>query len=146
MAPSTANTEGIRRMPEKSKPFGSSSPLIDDVGAALLSSWSDPRRRYHDIDHLRDILGYVDMLAGDADDADAGADDDGDEDLGDAGEDCTECDGRSGRVERITREITLQGPLSEEQRSDLLRVADLCPVHRTLEGQPVIVTRLNPER
>jgi uncharacterized OsmC-like protein len=61
-------------------------------------------------------------------------------------QDCTECDGRSGRVERITREITLQGPLSEEQRSDLLRVADLCPVHRTLEGQPVIVTRLNPER
>ena len=41
---------------------------LDDVGAALLSSWSDPRRRYHDIDHLRDILGYVDMLAGDADD------------------------------------------------------------------------------
>ena len=49
----------------------SSSPLIDDVGAALLSSWSDPRRRYHDIDHLRDILGYVDVLADDADDADA---------------------------------------------------------------------------
>ncbi len=49
----------------------SSSPLIGDVGRALLRSWSDPRRRYHDINHLRDILGYVDMLADYADDADA---------------------------------------------------------------------------
>ena len=29
--------------------------------------------------------------------------------------------------------------------ADLLRVADLCPVHRTLEGKPVIVTRLRAE-
>ena len=49
----------------------SSSPLIDEVGRALLDSWSDPRRRYHDINHLRDILGYVDLLADYADDADA---------------------------------------------------------------------------
>lgn len=49
----------------------SSSPLIDDVGRALLRSWSDPRRRYHDINHLRAILGYVDLLADYADDADA---------------------------------------------------------------------------
>lgn len=49
----------------------SSSTLIDDVGAALLHSWSDPRRRYHDLVHLRDILAYVDVLADAADDADA---------------------------------------------------------------------------
>ena len=48
----------------------SSSTLIDDVGAALLHSWSDPRRRYHDLVHLRDILAYVDVLADAADDAD----------------------------------------------------------------------------
>ena len=45
----------------------SSSTLIDDVGAALLHSWSDPRRRYHDLVHLRDILAYVDVLADAAD-------------------------------------------------------------------------------
>ena len=49
----------------------SSSPGVDDVGRALLDSWSDPRRRYHDIGHLRDILGYVDVLAEHAADADA---------------------------------------------------------------------------
>lgn len=61
-------------------------------------------------------------------------------------QDCAECEGHSGRVERITREITLHGPLSEEQRNDLLRVADRCPVHRTLEAKPVIVTRLIQDR
>jgi predicted metal-dependent HD superfamily phosphohydrolase len=44
---------------------------IDDVGLALLARWSEPRRRYHDIGHLRDILGYVDVLADHAADADA---------------------------------------------------------------------------
>ncbi len=61
-------------------------------------------------------------------------------------QDCAECEGRSGRIERIAREITLHGALSEEQRTDLLRVADRCPVHRTLEGNPVIVTRLTQDR
>ncbi len=56
--------------------------------------------------------------------------------------DCAECDGKEGKVERITRELFLRGPLSEEQRADLLRIADRCPVHRTLEGDPVIVTQL----
>ncbi len=49
----------------------STSPDIDAVGDALLARWSEPRRRYHDIGHLRDILGYVDILAEYAADADA---------------------------------------------------------------------------
>ena len=49
----------------------STSSDIDDVGRALLARWSEPRRRYHDIGHLRDILGYVDVLAEYAADADA---------------------------------------------------------------------------
>jgi putative redox protein len=56
--------------------------------------------------------------------------------------DCTPCEGREGRVELIRRELLLDGPLSQDQREDLLRIADRCPVHRTLEGQPVISTRL----
>lgn len=49
----------------------STSSDIDDVGLALLARWSEPRRRYHDIGHLRDILGYVDVLAEHAADPDA---------------------------------------------------------------------------
>ena len=47
------------------------SARIDDFGRALLASWSDPRRRYHDVEHLRDVLDHVDQLADYADDADA---------------------------------------------------------------------------
>ena len=57
-------------------------------------------------------------------------------------QDCAGCDGKEGKVERITRELFVRGSLSEEQRADLLRIADRCPVHRTLEGAPVIVTQL----
>ena len=54
-------------------------------------------------------------------------------------EDCAECDQK---IERITRRITLQGDLTDEQRQSLLVIADKCPVHRTLESDPVIVTEL----
>lgn len=57
-------------------------------------------------------------------------------------QDCAECGDREGKVERITRVLQLHGPLSQEQRADLVRIADRCPVHRTLENQPLIVTRL----
>lgn len=57
-------------------------------------------------------------------------------------QDCNDCEGREGRVERISREIVIDGPLSEEQRGDLMRIADRCPVHRTLGGVPIIATTL----
>ena len=48
-------------------------------------------------------------------------------------EDCAESDdATSGRIERLYRRIVLRGPLSAEQRDDLLRVAKRCPVHKTL--------------
>lgn len=50
--------------------------------------------------------------------------------------------GEHPKLERIERVITLAGPLTEEQRSRLLVVADKCPVHRTLEGGVTIGTRL----
>ena len=54
-------------------------------------------------------------------------------------EDCIECEAR---IERITRRISLVGDLSDEQRRKLLEIADKCPVHRTLESDPQIVTEL----
>jgi len=45
-------------------------------------------------------------------------------------------------LEVITRYIELKGELSAEQQQRLLAIADRCPVHKTLESDPEIVTRL----
>jgi len=44
------------------------------------------------------------------------------------------------RSERITRRIRLVGPLDSTQKARLMEIADRCPVHRTLEACPEIVT------
>jgi len=54
-------------------------------------------------------------------------------------EDCADC---NHSIERITRRISLVGDLDEEQRQRLLEIADRCPVHRSLENDPRIVTEL----
>jgi putative redox protein len=56
--------------------------------------------------------------------------------------DCSECETREGMLERIERDVQLEGPLSAEQRSRLLEIADNCPVHRTLTSEINIRTRL----
>lgn len=38
-------------------------PRADEVGRALLASWSEPHRRYHNTAHLRDVLSHADELA-----------------------------------------------------------------------------------
>jgi putative redox protein len=48
--------------------------------------------------------------------------------------DCADCETTEGRLDLIEREITLGGPLDDEQRGKLLEIADKCPVHRTLHG------------
>jgi len=50
---------------------------------------------------------------------------------------------RSGQtyLERITRDIRLEGQLSPEDRAHLMSIADRCPVHRTLSGSVEIRTR-----
>lgn len=57
--------------------------------------------------------------------------------------DCDECEAESGRVERFTKVLTIVGDeLDEATRADLRRVADKCPVHKTLHGQIEVHTRL----
>ena len=56
--------------------------------------------------------------------------------------DCAECDTKEGMLDRIEREISLSGPLVEEQRARLLEMAERCPVHRTLTSEVSIRTRL----
>jgi uncharacterized OsmC-like protein/alpha/beta superfamily hydrolase len=56
--------------------------------------------------------------------------------------DCAECETREGMIDRLERKIELVGPLDDAHRKRLLEIADKCPVHRTLESKPLIVTRL----
>jgi uncharacterized OsmC-like protein/alpha/beta superfamily hydrolase len=54
-------------------------------------------------------------------------------------EDCVDC---NDSIEQITRSISFKGDLSGEQKMKLMAIADKCPVHRTLENDPKIVTEL----
>jgi len=56
-------------------------------------------------------------------------------------DDCETCETEHGMLSRITREITFEGDLDDDQRARLMKVADHCPVHRTLTSEIVIETR-----
>jgi putative redox protein len=53
--------------------------------------------------------------------------------------DCAECENTTdGFVHRIERSVTVEGNLSEEQRTRLQEIAHRCPVHKTLTSEIVI--------
>jgi uncharacterized OsmC-like protein len=52
--------------------------------------------------------------------------------------DCGDCETKVGMLDKIEREIVLTGPLTEEQRTRLLEIANKCPVHRTLASEITI--------
>ena len=59
-------------------------------------------------------------------------------------DDCMDTSGKPCRIEQLTRVIAVEGDdLTETDRADLLRIADRCPVHRTLEGDLHIATELD---
>jgi putative redox protein len=49
---------------------------------------------------------------------------------------------RGGKIDQFNRVLHLDGDLDEAQRASLLKIADRCPVHRTLEQSSRIVTEL----
>ena len=57
-------------------------------------------------------------------------------------QDCADCETKVGKLDRIEREIALEGELSDAQRAQLLSIADRCPVHRTLTSEVRIDSRL----
>lgn len=57
-------------------------------------------------------------------------------------EDCADCETREGMLDHVEREVRLFGPLSQEQKSKLLEIANKCPVHRTLKSEIDIQSRL----
>ncbi len=58
--------------------------------------------------------------------------------------DCADCETKDGRVARIERVIRLEGDLDAAQRAKLLEIAHKCPLHRTLQSEITIPTRLAP--
>ena len=59
--------------------------------------------------------------------------------------DCEHCETNNGKIDRIEREVEVEGDLSEEQRDRLLEIANKCPVHRTLHSEIDVQSRLRGE-
>ncbi len=57
-------------------------------------------------------------------------------------EDCEGCEGSPQQIDLIERNIALEGALTPENRESLLKIANKCPVHRTLTGKIQIETSL----
>jgi uncharacterized OsmC-like protein/alpha-beta hydrolase superfamily lysophospholipase len=55
-------------------------------------------------------------------------------------EDCATCETKQGMIDRIDREIALEGELDDAARARLMEIADKCPVHRTLTSEVDIRT------
>jgi uncharacterized OsmC-like protein/fermentation-respiration switch protein FrsA (DUF1100 family) len=56
-------------------------------------------------------------------------------------QDCADCETKGdARIDEIEKELSLEGPLDEEQRARLVEVAGRCPVHRTLQSEVKIRT------
>jgi putative redox protein len=49
--------------------------------------------------------------------------------------DCAECETKAGRLDRVEWSLQLDGALTAEQRTRLLEIAQMCPVHRTLRSE-----------
>lgn len=55
-------------------------------------------------------------------------------------EDCEDCDDPKARIDKIEKDIIVEGDLSEEQLERLLEISKKCPVHKTLLSDVEIVS------
>jgi putative redox protein len=56
--------------------------------------------------------------------------------------DCANCDTRDVMLDKVTKELTLRGPLEDAQRARLVEISERCPVQRTLQRSVVIETQV----
>ena len=49
--------------------------------------------------------------------------------------DCAECESKTGRLDRVEWTVQFSGDLTAAQRTRLLEIAQMCPVHRTLRSE-----------
>ena len=63
-----------------------------------------------------------------------------------AADHCADCgavaQGRSGRIDRFERIISIEGEVDSTTAAKIVEIAGKCPVHRTLEAGSAVVTRL----
>jgi putative redox protein len=59
-------------------------------------------------------------------------------------QDCLDCETKDGDIGEITKEVTIVGNVSEEDRKRLMGIAEKCPVHRTLTHEIKIRSGLVP--
>lgn len=57
-------------------------------------------------------------------------------------DDCVDCEKPTSKIDHFERIIEIDSELDETQRQRLLEIANKCPVHRTLEGDVKVETRL----
>lgn len=60
----------------------------------------------------------------------------------DHAEDCTDCDDPSSMIDKIEKEIIVEGDLDDEQVDKLLEISNKCPVYRTLKGEMDIISTI----
>jgi putative redox protein len=56
--------------------------------------------------------------------------------------DCEDCEKDSAKIDTFHREVKLEGDLDDKQIERVLRIADRCPVHRTLHSKTQVITKL----
>jgi putative redox protein len=49
--------------------------------------------------------------------------------------DCADCETKAGRLDRVEWSLQFRGALTAGQRTRLLEIAQMCPVHRTLKSE-----------
>ncbi|MGH8428959.1 MAG: OsmC family protein, partial [Solimonas sp.] len=59
-------------------------------------------------------------------------------------QDCADCEESKTLLDRIDKNLEFSGPLDDAQRSRLVEIAGMCPVHRTLTSKIDIRTVLEP--
>ena len=55
--------------------------------------------------------------------------------------DCQDCESEKGMLDRIERDILIEGDLDDAQRERLMQIADRCPVHRSLHSEVKVVSQ-----
>ena len=58
-------------------------------------------------------------------------------------DDCVDCETKDGYLDRVHKEVLVQGQLSEEQLQRLAEIARKCPVQRTLSRDIVVEDSLS---
>jgi len=59
-------------------------------------------------------------------------------------QDCADCETRDGYLDHITKNISLQGALTADQRQRLIEISERCPVQKTLQHEVHVETRFSP--